>query len=56
MSDPQTGADEQPEVDAVGVDADIVTNDHHPEPDASSPSATDDGADGDDEVEVADLP
>ena len=53
MSDPNsTDADDAPEVDAVGVDADIVTNDHDPEPD-DLPAGEEDG---DDDIDVADLP
>lgn len=52
MSDPNSNAaDDGPEVDAVGVDADIVTNDHAPEPD-DLPASEDD----DDDLDVADLP
>ena len=55
MSDTSRNSDgDTPEVDATGVDADFVTNDHDPEPDRV-PGADDAGEEGDD-VEVADLP
>lgn len=53
MSDPQSTPDDRPEVDAVGVDPDFVTNDH--DPDASSP-VEEEASEDDDEVDVADLP
>ncbi|MDQ0726346.1 hypothetical protein [Microbacterium sp. W4I20] len=53
MSDPQAAPDPNREVDATGVDADIVTNDHDPEPD-DLPEAKND--EDDDSVEVSDLP
>lgn len=54
MSDPQTPADGESGIDAIGVDADFVTNDPAPEPDEATPGK--EQTSDDDEVDVADLP
>ncbi len=58
MSDPQMPPSDESEIDATGVDADFVTSDRDPEPDDATPGEgqTAESSDGDDEVDVADLP
>lgn len=53
MSDTTADPDDRPEVDAIGVDPDIVTNDHDPAPADSHPAEE---SSDDDEVDVSDLP
>lgn len=60
MSDPQATPEEGSGIDAIGVDADFVTNDPDPEVDSATPGedqkADGDNADHPDELEVGDLP
>jgi hypothetical protein len=56
MSDTQAAPDDRNEIDAIGVDPDFVTNDHHPEPDEAAPAEEESSDGDDDDVDVADLP
>lgn len=60
MSDPQETSESGSGIEAVGADADFVTNDPDPEVDPATPGedqkADGDNADHPDELEVGDLP